>query len=404
MRMRHGVWLLLGVLLLTWSPITLANAASVTGRSSTELEWYDTAAGETAVPFYQYLLLNARDIDDNGLVFRGYGRVADAFANDDTIDSRLYYAYLEKEELWDDLDVRFGRQFISTTAGTSIMDGLYLDYHDLGPLDVSLFGGGDVTYYEGYNAEDLIGGMDVSGSFFDGLYLGFSYLQKWDERDLANELFGLDLNYDWNQALDLYSETQFDYLANSVSYFLAGVRYHKNADWSLRSEYLYSLPVFSSTSIYSVFAVDEYREVFVGADLRLAEGVHGFTNYTREMYEEGADADVVEIGIEKIRTGRYSGYLSGIVRADPDGQDLVGFKIYGSAAICPEFQIGAGLNLDVLERDIDDEEDDTTSSRAWVDGTVTISSKMNVQAKAERVESVLWDEYYRGRVRLNVRF
>lgn len=403
MRKRHGMWLCVAALLLTWMNAP-AHALSVSGRSSTEIEWYDNADEETAVPFYQYLLLNVNNIDDNGLTFRGYGRAADDLADEEDVDSRLYYAFLEKKGLWGAVDVRLGRQFISTSAGASIMDGLHLTYHDLGPFDVTLFGGGDVAYYEGYNAEDLIDGIELSATLFDGLNLGVSYLQKWDESELANELIGLDLDYDWNQTLHLYSETQFDYLANSVSYFLGGVRYHKNANWSLRGEYLYSLPVFSSTSIYSVFAVDEYQEIFVEADFRLAHGLRSFVNYTRELYQDDADADVIEAGIEKIRTGRYSGYLSGVWRSDPDGQDLAGFKIYGSAMVCRSFQCGVGVNLDVLERYIDDNEDDTTSSRAWVDGTVTISRTVNVQAKLERVESDLWDEYYRGRVRLNVRF
>ena len=403
MRKRHGMWLCVAALLLTWMNAP-AHALSVSGRSSTEIEWYDNADEETAIPFYQYLLLNVNNIDDNGLTFRGYGRAADDLADEEDVDSRLYYAFLEKKGLWDVVDVRLGRQFVSTSAGASIMDGLHLTYHDLGPFDVTLFGGGDVAYYEGYNAEDLIGGIELSTTLFDGLNLGISYLQKWDESELANELIGLDLDYDWQNTLHLYSETQFDYLSNSVSYFLGGIRYHKNAKWSLRGEYLYSLPVFSSTSIYSVFAVDEYQEIFVEADYRLGHGLRSFVNYTRELYQEDADANVIEAGIEKIRTGRYAGYLSGIWRSDPDGQDLAGFKIYGSAMVCSKFQCGFGLNLDVLERYIDDNEDDTTSSRAWVDGTVTISRTINVQAKLERVESDLWDEYYRGRVRLNVRF
>ncbi len=57
-----------------------------------------------------------------------------------------------------------------------------------------------------------------------------------------------------------------------------------------------------------------------------------------------------------------------------------------------------------MERYLDEDDDETTNSRIWVDGTVTINRKINVQAKVERVESDLWDEYYRGRVRLNIRF
>jgi len=385
-------------------PLNSALGITVSGRSSTEIEWYDTGDGDTAVPFYQYMMLNVHDIDNNGLAFRGYGRLADDLADEADVDSRLYYAYLEKKDLIEDLDVKFGRQFISTTAGASIMDGLYMEYSGWGDVDITVFGGGDVAYYDGYNAKDLIAGIEVRRTFMDDLNLGLSYLQKWDHSELANELFGLDVDYDFKDMLYVYSETQFNYLANTVSYFLGGAKYHRSDNWSVRAEYLYSLPVFSSTSIYSVFAVDEYEELFVEYEQRLMPGLRAFVNYAREMYEYDADADVFEAGIEKIRTGRFSGYVIGTWREDPDGQDLAGVKVYAAATINDRFQAGAGVHLDVMERYLDEDEDETTNSRIWVDGTVTFNRKINLQAKVERVESDLWDEYYRGRVRLNVRF
>jgi hypothetical protein len=57
----------------------------------------------------------------------------------------------------------------------------------------------------------------------------------------------------------------------------------------------------------------------------------------------------------------------------------------------------------VIERRLEDD-DETTSSRVWVDGTAYVNRTVNVQAKVERIESDLWDEYYRGRVRLNILF
>ncbi|MCD6526147.1 MAG: hypothetical protein J7K75_04040 [Desulfuromonas sp.] len=400
----HKLFLGIAILSTVALPLHSALGATTSGRSSTEFEWYDTADGDTAVPFYQYLLLNVHDIDSDGMTFRGYGRLADDLADEMDVDSRIYYAYIEKKELLKNLDLRFGRQFISTTAGASIMDGLYLEYGGQDDFNITLFGGGDVAYYEGYNAKDLIAGIEISRSFFNDLNLGLSYLQKWDHSELANELFGLDLDYDFNERLHIYSETQFNYLANTISYFLVGSQYHRSENWSLRAEYLYSLPVFSSTSIYSVFAVDEYQELFVEYEQRIALGLRAFINYAREMYVYGADADVFEAGLEKIRTGRFSGYVIGTWRDDPDGQDLAGVKLYGATTINHKFQAGAGIHLDVLERYLDEDEDDTTSSRIWVDGMITFNRKVNVQAKVERIESDRWDDYYRGRVRLNVRF
>ncbi len=389
--------------LLLMIPAQGALALSVSGRSSTVLEWFDDPDEDTALPVYEYLQLNLRDIDGKGLDFRGYGRLADDLNDEVKVSSELYYAYLEKRDLLNNLDLRLGRQFISTTAGASVMDGLRLDYRDLGPFALEIFGGGDVAYYEGYNAKDLIFGGEVKGRFIESLDLGLSYVQKWEGSDLTHELIGFDAEYDFRNMLNLYSETQYSWLTDEVTYFLLGGNYHKSPKWSVRAEYLYSLPVFSASSIYSVFAVAEYEEVMTELSYNIDTGLRAFARYTRELYEDFEDANVYEAGIEKIRTARLSGYLSGIVRDDGDGQDLNGVKAYGAYLFGEKFQAGLGAHVDVIERRLDDE-DETTSSRIWADGTAFLTKAVNVQLKVERVESDLWDEYYRGRVRLNYLF
>jgi len=391
-------------------PAGTAQAASVSGRASTVVEWFDDANEDTAVPLYQYLQLNVRDMGSKGYDFRGYGRLGDDLNNEVDAKSRLYYAYVEKKGfLINALDMRLGRQFISTTAGASLTDGLKLDYRFAKRYKLSVFGGGDVTYYEGYNAQDVIAGGELSGRFLDGLDLGLSYVQKWDSGNTSHELFGLDAEYDIRNALYLYSETQYDYLSDRVSYFQLGGKYHQFENWTARVEYLYSLPVFSATSIFSVFAVEEYEELMGELTYNIAPGWQTFGRYTREIYQEFADANVYEAGLEKIRTDRFAGYLTGVYRDDADGQDLKGFKVYGSYLLNQYLQAGAGANVDVLERELnffndEGDADETTAKRYWADATVFVNKKVNVQAKVERVESDLWDHYNRGRVRLNILF
>jgi hypothetical protein len=388
---------------LIW-PSSDVQAMTVSGRASTVVEWYDNADGDTSVPFYQYLLLNVRDIDNNGLNFKSYGRFADDLADEEDADSRLYYAYLEKKNVVEGLDFKLGRQFISTTAGASVMDGLYVNYEAACGYGVKLFGGGDVSYYKGYSATDLIGGLEVYGQLFDSLDIALSYLQKWDESELSHELFGLNLDYTLNDTLNLYSETQFNYLSNSVSYFLVGANYLPTTDFSLRAEYLYSLPVFSSTSIYSVFAVEEYEEMMAELSYSIMPGLRSFIRGTLEKYDAYDDAVVLEAGIEKIRKDRFSGYLVGTWRDDEEGEDLYGIKARAAYLITPKFQAGVGAHIDVLERELDYDDDETTASRVWVDGTCYFTRDLNLEAKVERIESDLYDEYYSGRVRLNVHF
>jgi len=392
----------LAALLLTALVPLIAHAASLSGRASTELEWFDTPEGNTAVGAYQYLRVNARDLP-GGIDFRGYGRWADDLQNETEIDSRLYYAYLEKSNLLNHLDARLGRQFVSTAAGASLLDGLKLDYSGLGPVSLRLYGGGDVSYYEGYNSKDWLAGVEASLAGIKGLNASLSYLQQWDDGDLAKELIGLDFDYDLRQSLNLYSEVQYSWLTDEVTYFLAGMHYHPDRTWSLRGEYLYSLPVFSATSIYSVFAVAEYQEARLEANLRLRDGLNAFVRLSDEMYQEFDDAYVAEAGLEKLRTDKFSGYLVGTWRNDEAGQDLYGFKIRAAYLLFPKVEAGVGAHFDVLERRLEDN-DETTSQRIWADLTASLTRTVSLQGKIERIESDLWSEYYRGRVRLNISF
>jgi len=411
MRIWQGIFL--GVLLV---PLMLggpgyADAATVTARSSTVLEWYDDPEGDETLPLYQYLQLSAKNLWDSGYSFKTYGRLADDTKNEVEIKSRLYYAYLEKKDFFNGLDFRLGRQFISTTAGASMMDGLSLDYSFNKDVKSRLFFGGDVRFYDGYNLNDLISGLEVSASFLDDrLDLGFSYLQKWDTGELAQELLGFDFSYDWEGRYWLYNELQWDMISERLSYALLGGTFHLADPLILRAEYLYSLPVFSSTSIYSVFAVEEYEEVMAELVWKISRHIQAFTRYSLEIYEEFNNADVIEVGFEKLRTGSFSGYLSGIYRNDEDGQDLYGVKAYADYQLMAKLRTGVGANVDVLQRDIayfnseDNEQNQTTSARIWLDARYAFTKQVSLRGKYEYIESDLWDYYHRGTIRLNIIF
>ena len=387
-----------------------AMAVKVQGRASTVVERYDSVDGETALPFHQYLQLNLSDIGTQGYSFKAYGRISDDLQNEVTVDSRLYYAYLEKRNAIEGLDFRLGRQFISTTAGASLMDGLMLNIRWADDYHVKAYGGGDVSYYDGYSNQDLVFGIEAGGFYFDDdLELNLSFLQKRQDNLVDIELVGFDATLDLTDQLYLYSETQFNTIAEAISYQLLGAKY-RNAPTTFRLEYLYSLPVFSANSIYSVFAVEEYEEVLAEVTYKIRPGLQTYGRYTREIYNEFDDANVFELGIEKLRTNKCSGYLSGVIRDDDDGQSMYGVKARAAYRFLPELEAGIGAEVDVLEREIayfttdDQDQNETTSSRIWLFGTYDFTDKFNVEAKIERNESDLWDYYYRGRVRLNVLF
>ncbi|NOX24564.1 MAG: hypothetical protein GXP59_00275 [Deltaproteobacteria bacterium] len=412
MRDWQKITLGLALLVVTAWPTGNARGSEISGRASTEVDWFDTAHESTAVPVFQYLQLQGRNLGGKGYDFHLYGRVGDDLAGKQNsyATSRLYYAYINRKNfLTNNLDMRLGRQFIVTTAGASLMDGLRLSYKLHDDYRLTMFGGGDVAYYEGYNSGDAVAGGQISGRWFDALDIGLSSLTKWRDGALSKELFGLNFDYDWNNTIFLQNETQYDYLSKRISYFTLSARQHLSPSWTVNVGYLYSLPVFSATSIFSVFAVDEYQEVNGEVTYNFNKGWRAFGRYTREIYQEFSDANVLEAGLEKIRTDQYSGYISGVYRNEADGQDMRGFKARIARMFANKIQAGLGVEVDVLQRrinyfDIGASSSDTTSKRFWADVTLFITPKMTLQAKLERSESELWNYYNRGLLRLNTSF
>lgn len=378
-------------------------ATTVSGRASTVLEWFDAPDGNTALPAYQYLMLNARDIGGKGWGFHGYGRVSSDLADEVDADSRLYTAYFKKRYAPQKFSFKIGRQFVSTTAGATVLDGVDLRYKGFKYVNLRLLGGWHVLYESDYDFGNLFFGGAVSSSPHDNLALGLSYVQKWDDSDLAQELIGFDIDYDLPGVARFYSETQYSLLYESPTYFLLGSSSSWHGDWRGRLEYIYSMPVFDSTSIYSVFAVAEYQEVMGEVEYRIKKGLRSYLRLTHEFYQEYADADVVDFGLETVGIETLRWYAAGVVRLDDDGQNLYGVKGHVSYRFRSDLTAGIGAHVDVLERRLE-EEKETTSSRVWIDGSYDYSKKIQLQAKVERIESDLWDEYYRGRVRLNIRF
>ena len=138
--------------------------------------------------------------------------------------------------------------------------------------------------------------------------------------------------------------------------------------------------------------------------------MQSFCRYWIEIYDEYKNANVLELGVEKLRTNKFSGYISGVARNDDDGQDMYGIKIRTAYRFMPQFEAGVGAEIDVMEREIayfdtdDSDQDESTNTRLWVYGNYDFTKTLSLEAKFERIESDLWDHYNRGRLRLNLLF
>ncbi len=375
-------------------------AYDLAGEMRAVVESYDDpASGEAAVPFYSYLRLDLRETgegaDDRYVL---YGRIATDLADQISPASRLYYAYWERRGVWKGADLRVGRQLVNTVAGSPVLDGALLKAQ-LGGFTTRLFGGRQVAFDEA-QAEALTWGAAVSRPF-GSADLSLSYLQKWEEGDLLREFVGgsASLPVFWHGTA--YGEFQYDLLSQVWGWYLAGLRVAPTDRLTLRAEYLGTTPVFDSTDIYSVFAVEDYQEASLKADFRLTREWVLFGGYTREFYEEFADNDVLEAGVELRRPSALHGYLAAVVRTGDE--ELTGVKASVGGNIGWGISADAGVEVDVYTRTGADDED-TSASRYWVEGRKGLASDVTLSGRLERIESVVYDYYNRGRLSLAYRF
>ena len=168
----------------------LSHAAEVQVASSTQYLWYqdflsdDTHQSDAA----EYLRLNVTKLDKEGKInLYGYGRVIKQFTTsiedrpelaDDTF-GRLYYFYLDyRDAVKDHLDLKAGRTYVSQAAISGTIDGVYLDFRNLGPVGVTLFGGRNVLFdnkSEIGTGGDAITGMSVYFNTIKYTHIEVSY-------------------------------------------------------------------------------------------------------------------------------------------------------------------------------------------------------------------------------------
>src|SRR5512138_2553226 len=146
-------------------PDAYGAAFTVKGELRTVLESYDDPEGDAAAPLYQYFRLTMEDGPDAAQAVRLYGRLADDLADEMDVRSRLYFAYYERRGLWGNTDLRIGRQWVTTVAGSPIVDGVYVKHRMPGTLSLALFGGGWVTVDDDLS-NDTVWGFVVGEDFW----------------------------------------------------------------------------------------------------------------------------------------------------------------------------------------------------------------------------------------------
>ncbi|RQW77051.1 MAG: hypothetical protein EHM51_02440, partial [Geobacter sp.] len=380
----------------------------VRGRSSTQLLWFNDFLNGRQVEVAEYLRLSVTRLDKEGkLAIYGYGRGTQDFTNGEGLNGRLYYLYGDYRGLGEKLDLRVGRQFVNLSAGSAIIDGGQVDVHSVGPVAFTLLGGRDVIF--GLNGEIGHEGNYVFGAaaHLAGLRktdLDISWLRKWDAGDVSRDLLGVSAKQYLFDSLKLYGNARYDLTSEVFSEVLGGIKYFPFANLILTGEYFQSYPTFDTISIFSVFAVDRYREEVFRVDYTISERVAVRAGYSRQHYGDGGTADVYKAGIT-VRPVPSLTIAADYDRREGYGGSLDGGMLDAAWDVGKNVQLSGGLTVDAYSREFfPGTSGDRIAQKYWIGGRYRLAENMTASLRIEDDVNETYNSNVQGRFIFNYDF
>ncbi len=379
---------------------SVAWSAEMHGSSSTQYQWFtDYLTGNKQAEFGEYLNLSVSKIDTAGkLTITGYGRVTQDIMNGQGLNGRLYYLYGDYSNLFDKIDVRLGRQFVNYAAGTALVDGGKIDLKNVGPIAFSIMGGRNVIFNldgEASSNNDFVWGVAANLTGFKNTDAELSYFMKLDDSGVARDQIGGTFKQYLFNSLKVYSNARYDLTSEVFSEVLVGAKYYPNSDLVLTGEWYQSFPIFDNSSIYSVFAVDRYQEAVFRADYTINDMIGVNVGYTREIYQEGNDIDVYEVGarirpIEKVQINlNYDYQLGNDTKLNGGALEVVYEPI-------KTLELSGGVHYDTYERDrVTGME---TARKYWVGTKYRLAKNMTASFRIEDNVNQEFSNDWAGRV------
>ena len=381
------------------------SAVEIHGTSSTQLIWYNDIFDDSKkTDLVESLRVSATGLDaDNKLSVKGYGRAVFDLKDNTAAKGRLYYFYADYKDFLGTTDIRLGRQFMNLSAGSALVDGLQVDVKHIGPVGFTLVGGQDVVFGDTdtltSHAYSLGAAAYLTG--FKKIDFDVSYYRGYDYSDITRDIIGASYKQYLFDSLKIYANVRYDLTAEVFNEALAGINYFPTLDLMLTAEYYESYPTFDTTSIFSVFAVDKYKEEVLKADYTVTSWLDLSGGFTHEDVGEGDTANTYEVGVKLRPTtrtiiGLYHDQRSG------NGGDLDGYKIFAEYSSLGKWKAAAGIDHDAYQRDNMTGEE--TASKYWASGRYSFAKNMSSTLFVENNVTVTHDRDLQGRLTFDYNF
>jgi hypothetical protein len=370
----------------------LSHATEIKMTSSTQYLWYqDLLVDDNEQDVAEYFRMNVTKIDKEGKInVYGYGRGTKQISSDQEYQGRLYYLYVDyRDVIKNHLDVRAGRTYVNSAAVSGTIDGAYADVKNLGPVGVTLFGGRDVIFEDKRDVGtrgDALTGMSVYFDTVKSTHVEVSFGRKYRDTDVARENIGFDFSTTPVQQVNVYGRLKYDTIAEVWNEALLGAKAAPRKDLVLRAEYYQSYATFDTRSIYSVFAVDRYKEGSLAAEYQLNSKYRVSARYAREDFGDSADADLLEVGFLAKRNG-YAGRLDGI-------------RLHGQYRIA-KATLQAGIDFEDFRRELSR---DGTAKKYWGAVNYEFNKMISAVLRAEDDVNFNYSGSYQGFAAVNLNF
>jgi hypothetical protein len=380
-------------------------SAELHGRSSTQLLWFNNYFNDKRqIEIGQYLSASVSKLDQAGkLSIEGYGRLTQDISNGEGLQGHLYYLYANYRDLNDKIDLRFGRQFVNYSAGSALIDGARIDVKNIGPIAFSLMGGRNVIYNlydESTRGGDYAVGLAASLHNFKDTDLELSWYHKLVNDDVAQDIIGASFKQYLFNSVKIYGNARYDVASEAIGELLAGVSYFPLNTLILTAELYQSYPMFDATSIYSVFAVNQYKEGLLKADYRINKQFSVNAGYTYQDYDDGS-SDVYEIGvgirpIDTLRLNLNYDFISGY-----DGKRH-GANLDAEYEAAKDLKLAAGFQYNVDKFDALTGE--VIGRCYWGGAKYQLNKKMSANVRLENNINSHYKQDWRGRIAFNYDF
>jgi hypothetical protein len=383
----------------------LSHGAEVKLTSSTQYLWYqDLLADQSQQDFAQYLRVNVNKIDKEGkLNIYAYGRATKQTTTSQDFQGRLYYFFVDDRDAFQEhLDIRAGRTYVNAAAVSGTIDGVYLDLKNLGPMGVTVFGGRHVIFdnkQEVGTSDDGLMGMSVYLDTVKNTHVELSYGRKNTEAGLARETVGLDFSTTPIGVANFYGRVKYDTSAETYNEVLFGAKVAAMKDLVLRAEYYESYPTFDLASIYSIFAVEQYKETSIAAEYQFHKNYRVSVKYARENFGGDITGDLYQVGflarpvkdltvnaIYEKRNG-YAGELSGL-------------RLNGEYKI-EKLALSAGIDYDDFRREASRE---GYAKKYWAGLNYEFTKIVSAVVRMEDNVNFTYDHSYQGYAAIQINY